>query len=381
MRPLIERRFRANPCYELFLREQSVDRDGAPLPIPPPGKPLYGYLRPKPSSQLICRAISPDTALLFLTLQREGLVPDYFRSLFGGRTDNQILRLVLDGILEVEHEGAFVSGPNARSSLIGDSAYSGKGPIAALSIEALRYVEALGDLSVTEMTRRLYGFGRRPVTSAQKRAFDRAGIEPFGGVLKSAPLTLEKYWAVTQSANPHWVMWRPRRNNDDGEAARFKLYVSPALGHVPEAFAESAELLAQSAGVRALKLGRGLPGLTRPDKLVAYFSRLDDLQEAGTSLYRRLQGCPVHGVPFTAELSPDGLLSWGADRPRTTSGQPESWRLWIACRLAAHFDTARRADISGPLWRFVLDRLRLDGLNPDMWAPTAEFWSSPAFAT
>ena len=91
-------------------------------------------------------------------------------------------------------------------------------------------------------------------------------------------------------------------------------------------------------GVRGLKLGRGLPGLTRPDKLVAYFGRLDDLQEAGAGLHRRLGGCPVHGVPFTAELSSDGLLSWGADRPRTVPGQPESWRLWIASRLAGHFE-------------------------------------------
>ena len=171
MTPLIEKRFRANPGYELLLREQSVDRDGAPLPIPPPDEPLYGYLRPKPSSHLTWRAVSPDTALLFLTLRRDGAVPDYFRSLFGGRTDNRLLRLVLDGILEVEHEGAFVSGPGARTPLIGDEAYAGKGPIAALSIEALRYVEALGDLTIPEMTHRLYGFGRRPVTSAQKRTF------------------------------------------------------------------------------------------------------------------------------------------------------------------------------------------------------------------
>ena len=64
-----------------------------------------------------------------------------------------------------------------RELLIGDEAYSGKGPIAALSIEALRYVEALGDLTVQEMTVRLYGFGRRPVTSAQKRAFHDAEID------------------------------------------------------------------------------------------------------------------------------------------------------------------------------------------------------------
>ena len=78
MTPLIERRFRANPSYELLLREQSVDRDGAPLPTPPPDEPLYGYLRPEPSSHLTWRAVSPNTALLFLTLQRDGTVTALF---------------------------------------------------------------------------------------------------------------------------------------------------------------------------------------------------------------------------------------------------------------------------------------------------------------
>jgi hypothetical protein len=380
MTPMIDRRFRANPDYEFLLREQSADRDGAPLPIPPPNEPLYGYLRPKPSSHLPWRAVSPDTALLFLTLGSDGPVPDYFRSLFGGRTDNRLLRLVLDEVLEVEHEGTYVSGPVARKLLIGDEAYAGKGPLAALSIEALRYVEALGDLSIPEMTHRLYGFGRRPVTSARKRDLAHAGIATFSGFLGSMPLALDRYWALAHSANAHWVMWRPIRNNEVGEPARFKLYVSPGLSNVAEAFAASVEILGQRAGVRGLKLGRGLPGLTRPDKLVAYFSRLDDLQEAGAGLHRRLGGCPVHGVPFTAELSPDGLLSWGADPPRTSPGQPESWRLWIAWKLATHFETARRSDVSGRLWRFALDRLRLDGVNPDTWTPDAELWSSPGGA-
>ena len=377
---LLEMCFRANPGYELVLREQFVDVDGAALQIPAPNEPLYGYLRPTPSSSLACRQISPETALLFHTLRHAGPVPAYFRSSFGRSTETCLLRLVVDGVLEVAHEGTFVSGPRARELLIGDEAYSGKGPIAALSIEALRYVEALGDLTVQEMTARLYGFGRRPVTSAQKRAFPDAEMNRLSGFLRPAPSALDTYWARSQSANPYWTMWRPTWNNDDGEPARFKLYISPGLSDIAETFRASAELLGQSAGVRGMKLGRGLPGLTRPDKLVAYFSRMDDLQETGLRLHRQLEGCAVHGVSFTAELSPNGLLSWGADPPRTASSRPGSWRLWLAGKLAAHFETARRSNVPGPLWRFVLDRLRLDGVNPDTWAPDADLWP-PAVAT
>lgn len=374
MTPLVEKRFRANPRYELLLREHCPD--DAARPTLPSGEPLYGYLEPKPSAQLPRRAISPETALLFLTLRHDGPVPPYFRSLFGDRTTNHLARLVLDGVLEVEHEKNFISGPDATATVIGDESYSGAGPLANLSIEAIRYGEALGDLTLPEMRGRLYGFGRRPVTPALKRKFERGEIACCDGLSGSAPPFVDRYWMPAASANAHWIMWRPTKNNADDERARFKLYVSPGCSHLADAFAASAEVLGQNVGIRGLKLGRGLAGLTRPDKLVAYFSRFDDLQAAGADLCRRLEGYPVHGVPFTAELSPDGLLSWGADRPRAVPGQPESWRFWVASKLAAHLETARKAGVSGPLWRFVLDRLRLDGVNPDVWAPTDDFWSS-----
>lgn len=374
MTPLLDRRFRANPRYELRLREQCLD--DAARPTLPSNEPLYGYLEPTPSSQLPCRAVSPETALLFLTLGNAGPLPRYFRFLFGDRTANVLVRLVLDGVLEVEHERNFVSGPDARATIIGDEIYSGAGPIARLSIEALRYGEALGDLTHSEMTGRLYGFGRRPLTPALKRKFQRGEIAGCDGLTGSAPPSAERYWTLASSANAHWIMWRPTTNNADNERARFKLYVSPGCSHLAEVFDASAEILGRNVGVRGLKLGRGLAGLTRPDKLVAYFSRFDDLQQAGADLCRRLEGYPVHGVPLTAELSPDGLLSWGADRPRSVPRQPESWRFWVASRLAVHLETARKAGVSGPLWRFVLDRLRLDGVNPHAWAPTADFWSS-----
>ena len=378
---LIDQRFRANPAYELFPREQLAGDDGDQALTSPFSEPLYGYLQPKPRSELPRRPASPDMALLFLALQREGAVPEYFRSVLGRNAESHLMRLVLDGVLEVEHQSAFVSGPNAGEILLGNLAYSGKGRIASLSIDALRYAEALGDLSIPDMTRRLYDFGRRPVTSAQKRSIHHAESDGFRDFLRVAWPALNTYWVRSNPTDAYWMVWRPIRGNDNGERARFKLYVSPGLDETAEALQASAEILGQSPGIRGLKLGRGISGLTRADKLVAYFSRIDDLQEAGCRLHRRLEGCLVHGVPFTAELSPDGLLSWGADPPRKAPGQPGSWRLWLADKLATYLTAARRTKVSAPIWRFALGRLRLDGVNPDTWAPDVEFWSPPAVAT
>lgn len=376
MAQLLERRFRANPGYELWPREaRGVVND---IPLANPYEPLYGYLCPRPSaSDLPCRQVSPDTALLFLALQREGLVPEYFRSLLGHRTERYLLCLVLDGVLQVENSGRYVAGYAAKESLLGDEAQAPRGRIAELSIDALKYAEALGELTIPELTWRLYEFGRLPVTATHKRAFLDPNRDFFGSLLRSVGNILSAHWIRSLSADANWIMWRPIRIRGDSEGVRYKLYISPGLSDVAAAFRASAEILGQSPGVLGLKIGRSLGGLTRADKIVAYFSRLDDLQQAGRHLHRALEGCSAHGVPFTAELSGDGLLSWGADPPRTDTIHRGSWRLWLSGKLAEHFEVGRRLNGSGTIWPLVRDRIRLDGVDPDTWVPDAGLWSSP----
>ncbi len=377
MAQLLEKRFRANPDYEILARETCVTADC--IPLENPHEPLYGYLHPRSStSNLPCRQISPDTALLFLALQHAAYVPEYFCSLLGRRTNHFLLCLVLDGVIEVEHAGQFIAGRTAKEHFISADVYASKGRIAELSITALKYADALGELPIPELTRRLYDFGRLPVTVAQKRAFLNTDTDFFGSLLNRVGLVLSAHWMRSPSADASWIMWRPIRIRGDSEGVRYKLYVSPGLSDIATAFQASADILGQSPGVCGLKIGRGFAGLTRADKIVAYFSRLDDLQEAGMRLHRELEGCAAHGVPFTAELSDNGLLSWGADPPRTHTNRPGSWRLWLTGKLAAYFEIGRRSHTAGTIWPFVLDRIRLDGVNPDTWVPDAKLWSSPS---
>jgi hypothetical protein len=100
------------------------------------------------------------------------------------------------------------------------------------------------------------------------------------------------------------------------------------------------------------------------------------LQAMAAELETRLSGCAPHGTPFSAELVGEGLLSWGADPQFDNSpGRvPESWREYVCNRLAFALVTARSASpTDASLVRFALDRLRLDGIDPDAWAPTREF--------
>ncbi|MGH7248249.1 MAG: hypothetical protein ACREH9_09110, partial [Pseudomonadota bacterium] len=119
-------------------------------------------------------------------------------------------------------------------------------------------------------------------------------------------------------------------------------------------------------------------GLLRPDKLVVYFWSFDSLQETARQILTRLGSCPAHGVPFTAGITDDGLLSWGFDPPPDKGAlawrERESWRLWITNRLATALLSARKTAAGGiEPWQFALDRLRLENIDTATWAPNDSF--------
>ena len=155
--------------------------------------------------------------------------------------------------------------------------------------------------------------------------------------------------------------------------AACKLYVSPRPEALVDCFPRIAEALVQSE-VRSFKVGRGIEGLLRPDKIVAYFEDRAHMQEAADVLGRSLRGCPAQGVPFTAEVGGNGLLSCGVDPPPDGDGAA-SWRSWVTKKLAASL-TAQRGTRGVDLVAAALADLRLAGVDPDLWLPTADFFRS-----
>jgi hypothetical protein len=143
-----------------------------------------------------------------------------------------------------------------------------------------------------------------------------------------------------------------------------------------EGFGEILEALSASRA-RQFKIGSDAAGLLRPDKIVAYFPDFERLSEAASRIGGRLSGLPPHGVPFTAGIAGDGLLSWGADPPAAERsplvGDWESWRLWLTNRLAVALVAARSEGVAEP-WRFALDRVRLEGVDTETWTPGALLW-------
>jgi hypothetical protein len=178
---------------------------------------------------------------------------------------------------------------------------------------------------------------------------------------------LARRWAEQPRDEGPWRMFWPKGANGSGKTSEnVKLYVSPHYLQLPEALAAVADVLAANPASAGFKVGRDLGGILRPDKLVCYFRRLDDLRAAAVELQTRLKSVEPHGVPFTAPIDADGLLSWGLD---PAIGTGESWRLRVSRMLAEYLLTARPS--TREPWQLALERLKLAGVDPDTWVPTA----------
>lgn len=215
------------------------------------------------------------------------------------------------------------------------------GRLAELSLRAIRTVAALPTSDVGLIARRLYGYGAAPFGRDAELAFGPGdnplsvlGLGPGGAVRE---LLAQPYEAST---HPGWISFS-RVGREPSDAPACKLYVSPR----PEALAAAFPVVAATfvrLGVGSFKVGRGAAGLLRPDKIVAYFDDADHLNAVAKALSHALRRAPPQGAPFTAEITGDGLLSWGRD-PRPVEGAPlQSWRSWITARMAEAIVTVRR---------------------------------------
>jgi hypothetical protein len=107
--------------------------------------------------------------------------------------------------------------------------------------------------------------------------------------------------------------------------------------------------------------------------MVVYFLEFAELQAMAAQLLEKLDGCRAQGVPFTAGIDAGGLLSWGIDpSPEEASMHRESWRIRLCNLLAAALVQAKTTEQAGiSAVRFAKERLRLEGVDTDTWAPTS----------
>jgi hypothetical protein len=237
------------------------------------------------------------------------------------------------------------------------------GRIAAISCRALFLAVALPTDDTARVARWLYRYGTLPREPEVERDFGPGddpiavlGLTP-GGIARQR---LDSTYEAT--TYPGWLGFA--RAPAPGEApAGYKLYVSPRPEALATAFPVIAAVFA-AMGVRAFKVGRSLEGLLRPDKIVAYFNARPHLDEVAAALSTALADCPAQGVPFTAEVGADGLLSWGTDPP--AGGSALSWRSWVTRQVATALMATRPA-IGEDAVAAALRTVATAGVDPVEW--------------
>lgn len=378
---------RANPRYELVLFDRLPLEQREMLKDFRKDPDFYGLLQPSADSGLGAKSVSRDIALLYLTLQQPSKIPEYVRARLGEQCNQEITRLVLDSVLTVEKDGKFLCGADAAELIAAGNEESAtlagaEGLIERLSLEALRYGQALGLTDRMALSSRLYNYNRTPLSPFWKETLGGpSGIAEYLGIQNGRNQDLlDRQWSKISDPvlNEGWLAWQSRSfgsRTSFGKPMRIgcKLYISPRTDCFREFLPVILTVLSRCR-VLHFKIGKGAQGLLRPDKMVAYFSSYDDLIATAEELKRELGGCPAQGVPFTAELGGDGLLSWGVDPPAEGQVLPwlgrESWRLWVTNRLAvALIATSTENMAKLEPWQFALRRLQLEGVDTRTWTP------------
>ncbi len=373
--------FRANPAYELVVYERMTEPERAAVGQAKDDPSFYGVLRPR-DGRLSAKAVDRDTALLFFSLGEPGALPRFATLALGAECNSAIAGLVLDGVLQLRTgEGEFVCGAQAHFHLysVRDEAAEPRGRIAALSRSALDYGRLLQGLNASQLSRRLYLYHALPLSPAWRRRLpDAAAVLRHWGIHEGAVRdTLSRYWSkVEPDTAAGWIAWRAKAGGARAGDLMHKLYISPDPEHAG-AMLRLAVAVLTDAEALYFKIGGDLAGLLRPDKAVAYFRSRQSMLAAAGQLGVRGSDLPPHGAPFTAELSGAGLLSWGIDPPLPERGLPwearQSWRIWLTNRLATALIAAAADGADSPV-EFALDRLRLDGIDTNTWAPFGGGW-------
>jgi len=247
------------------------------------------------------------------------------------------------------------------------------GRLALISLAGLQHAHELGEASVEAVAARLYAWNRLPAAAWRRAAWQTKILQT------EAAAAAAREWTLVAPGPPTgpWWAWQPRARPPEAPAGGWKLYVSPQpnlLGDaVRAAFTASSEL-----PVTSLKYGGDAQGVLRPDKLVVHFETREAVHAAAIRLSQILGGCAAHGVPFSAELAGDGLISYGCDPPvgSPASRTGLSWRSWITRRLAEAL--AASAQLGPEACRAALAAIARDGVDPVTWAPGADIWASAA---
>lgn len=386
---LLDRTVRLNPQYQMIrlrsargpvreiARRLSADRD------------LYGLLLSDAAEQLPAKAIGRDVWDLLSALQspRSARIdgvdtsPEYAQFL---------KKQIIDGVIEVATDSGFKSGINAVDGLGKLLAVSQPvNEIQRLSWRAieLAYRSAIGE--VNQLACRLYFYNRLPVSRHWLTRFPNESH-----ILRFLQLERDGSWpgmpAAIRAGTPkpsskdrilfhrYWRSWivRASRRIKPAKSQVFKVYLSP----VPDGMAKVLHIaldLLPGSGAFHMKAPRTVQGILRPDKIIAYFTDRRDAEAFGRQVLEKSPSVEAQGVPFTSAIDAGALASWGVEPPASAQAfawqERNSWRFWVALRIARAILNVRKAQAKDPV-HSILSAVEVSGIDTRRWLPTSQHW-------
>jgi hypothetical protein len=302
--------------------------------------------------------VDENTALLLLTLQEPGLLPDHILNSINSDVKQQIIDFILSGAIELRDGDHFISGQQAIELVTPN--IEQQSIMAVISHQAIRYAEQLLDSHPGTISNKLYHYNIIPFSSRRRREME--DDKAFLNLSK-----MDNFWTLRDDMEG-WYFFQNRQASI--QESKAKLYISPLPDALPDALHATAEALKQHSNT-SFKVGCGVTGALRPDKLVVYFQSIEHLLTVAAEIEEKICGLPAHCVPFTAAFTQDGLMSWGMDPAIDEYGERKSWRQWIVEKIAIYLSDIKISNQNScdESWKVVLARLEQEGINANTFRP------------
>src|SRR5689334_10515803 len=239
---LLERKFRAGGLYRLIEWSRLESHLKEALTGLQDESEVFGVFEPVTrSANLPSKVAYREIALLYFHLQHNSNLPHYL--IFSGdqKINETIAGLLLDGIIEIEWQGKFVSGPGSLPAIYDSSGSDEPVPtyLSQLSLRAIHYAWMLNAANERSLASRLYTFNTVPWDANMKKTFhDKHSVRDFlfSSVDDNTMNGLNNKWNATNTEKKEWLSWNRKvtRNLKDVQSPRiYKLYISPLINDLP----------------------------------------------------------------------------------------------------------------------------------------------------
>jgi len=388
--------FRLNPLFTLTCLQDVDEKQKEQFTRFASKKDFFGLLHAPPEAKLTVKAVNRDLAVFLQQLHEPKRLSTVFSSL-GEKAKEEderyILRLVLDNVLEVQHEGEFISGVEAVNRVLSPPSRfqhptqtpGKRNRIQILSDASIFFAVNSALVHPRDVSLVLYNFNRIPLSRHWKQRFpNETALATYLDLSDDGSWEGMSNWAIPRVAEKetngktaqfdlYWRGWNFARKRPPEDMPSYKVYFSPLPQDLPDVF-RIVRHAASHSEAHFMKIGRNVPEILRADKLIVYFGEYRHAVGFAREMSGSLASFRYQGTPFSYQVNPDNpLVSIGVDPPRNF-GNLFSWRLYITTKLSLAIQGARRTgakDIS----EYIHTYMRVVGVDSLNWCPLNEDWS------